>query len=104
MINLLAKCDQNDSSGIQHFSANKVQEESITLLATCLALLLIIKLESPDWVPGHVRENFWQDKLTKWLSESTEGGQQQVDDDYIPHHGRMIKAIRFYHQKEEEYK
>ncbi|VDI59028.1 poly [ADP-ribose] polymerase [Mytilus galloprovincialis] len=85
--------------------AFKVQVEIMTLLATCIALLVIIQLESPDWVPIHVKDNnFWQTELTKWLSESTEGGRQQVDDEHFPKHSRMIKTVNFYQQKEEEHK
>ncbi|XP_063404029.1 uncharacterized protein LOC134687564 [Mytilus trossulus] len=85
--------------------ALKVQDEITTLLATCIALLVIIQLESPDWVPSHVKgNNFWQKELTKWLSESTEGGRQQVDDENFPKHSRMIKTVNFYQQKEEEHK
>ncbi|CAG2243592.1 PARP2_3_4 [Mytilus edulis] len=85
--------------------ALKVQEEITTLLATCIALLVIIQLESPDWVPRHVKDNnFWQTELTKWLSESTEGGREQVDDEHFPKHSRMIKTVNFYQQKEEEHK
>lgn len=85
--------------------ALKVQDEIMTLLATCIALLFIIQLESPDWVPSHVKDNhFWQTELTKWLAESTEGGRQQVDDEHFPKHSRMIKTVNFYQQKEEEYK
>ncbi|CAG2205446.1 HSPA1s [Mytilus edulis] len=85
--------------------ALKVQDEIMTLLATCIALLVIIQLESPDWVPSHVKDNnFWQTELTKWLSESTEGGREQVDDEHFPKHSRMIKTVNFYQQKEEEHK
>ncbi|XP_071133573.1 uncharacterized protein [Mytilus edulis] len=85
--------------------ALKVQDEIMTLLATCIALLVVIQLESPDWVPSHVKgNNFWQKELTRWLSESTEGGRQQVDDEHFPKHSRMIKTVNFYQQKEEEHK
>lgn len=66
--------------------------------------MLIIQLLSPDWIPSHVHENFWHYQLRNWLAETSEGGKQQTDDNYFHQHGRMIKTIDFYQEKEEEYK
>jgi hypothetical protein len=85
-------------------SAIKVQGEITTLLATCITLLFIIQLLSPDWIPSHVHEKFWHYQLRNWLAETSEGGKQQTDDNYFHQHGRMIKTIDFYQEKEEEYK
>lgn len=82
------------------FAAKRIQDEIMTLLATCITILLIIELESPDWITDCVQEDFWKNSLTKWLAESIEGGSQEVDEDHFPPHERMIKTVKYYHKKE----
>jgi hypothetical protein len=88
------------------FSALKVQEEIIVLLATSLTLLFMIQQISPDWVSQHVFDQSWQEQLTKWLPKKMDKliNWSLISGTKNKGTSQWSKMMTFYQRKEKEYK